>query len=75
MNNAAYGGTVENLRSRIDVKLVSNKKNYSKQTSKPSYMSNKIFDNDLVRIRKIKVTLTLNKAAYIGMCVLELSKV
>ena len=38
-------------------------------------MSNKIFDNDLVRIRKIKVTLTVNKAAYIGMCVLELSKV
>ena len=35
----------------------------------------KIFDNDLVAIRKNKVTLTLNKPAYIWMCSLELSKV
>ena len=75
MNNAVYGKTVENLRNRIDVKLVSNKKDYLKWTSKPSYMSHKIFDNDLVAIRKNKVTLTLNKPAYIGMCILELSKV
>ena len=64
---------MENLRNRIDVKLVSNKKDYLKWTSKPSYMSHKIFDNDLVAIRKKKATLTLNKPAYIGMCVLELS--
>ena len=38
-------------------------------------MSHKIFDNNLVAIRKIKVTLKLNKPAHIGMCILELSKV
>ena len=38
-------------------------------------MSHKIFENDLVVICKIKVTLTLNKPAYTGMCILELSKV
>ena len=75
MNNALYGKTKENLRSRIDVKLVSNKKDYLKWTSKPSYMSHKIFENDLVAIRKNKVTLTLNKPAYIGMCIIELSRV
>ena len=31
------------------------------------YMSHKTFDNDLVAIRKNKVTLTRDKAAYIGM--------
>ena len=37
-------------------------------------MSHKIFENDLVAIRKNKLTLTLHKSAYIGMCKLELSK-
>ena len=37
-------------------------------------MSHEIFDNDLVAIRKNKVTLTLNKLAYIGMFILEISK-
>ena len=66
---------IENLRNRISVKLVSNKKDYLKWTSKPSYMSHKMLDNDLVAVRKNKVTLTLtNKPAYIGMCILELGK-
>ena len=51
-------------------RVVSNKKDYLKWTSKPSYMSHKIFDNDLVEIRKNIVTLTLNKPAHIGMCIL-----
>ena len=38
-------------------------------------MSQKIFDNNLVAIHKNKVTLTLDKPAYVGMCILELRKV
>ena len=75
INNSMYRKTMENLRNRIGVKFVSNKKDYLKWTSKASYMSDKIFDNDLVAIRKNGVTLTLNKPAYIRMCILELSKV
>ena len=75
MNNPIYGKTVENLRNRIDAQLVSNKKDYLKWTSKPSYMSHKLFDNDLVATRESKVTLMLNKPAYIGMLILELRKV
>ena len=66
---------MENLWNRIDVKPVSSEKDYLKWISKPRYMSLKIFDNDLVVIVKNKITLTLNKPAYIGMCILELSKV
>ena len=65
MNNVAYGKTMENLRNRIDIKLESIKKDYLKQISKPSYMSHRIFDYASVAIRKNKVTLTLNKPAYI----------
>ena len=38
-------------------------------------MFHKIFDNDLVAIRKSTLALMLNKLAYIGMCILELGKV
>ena len=38
-------------------------------------MSHKIFDSNLIAIRKSKLALKLNKPAYIGMCTLELSKV
>ena len=38
-------------------------------------MSHKILDNNLVVIRKSKVALKPNKPAYIGMFILEMSKV
>ena len=47
---------MENLRNRLDLKLVSNKKDCLKWTSKPSYMPHKIFDIDLIEIRKNKIT-------------------
>ena len=75
MDNAIYGKATKNLRNRIHVKLANSKKDYLKWISKQNYMSHKIFDNDSVAIRKNKVTLTLNKPTYIGMCILELSKV
>ena len=55
VNNAEYGKTMENLRNRIDLKLVSNKKDYLKWTSKPSYISHIIFDNELMAIRRNKL--------------------
>ena len=66
---------MENLKKRIDVKLVKNKKDYLTWTSKPNYMSHKIFNNELVAIRKNKLILPLNKPPYIAMYILELSKV
>ena len=65
---------MKNLSNRINVKLVNNEKDYFKCTSKPNRMSHKIFDNNFLAIRKSKVALKPNTPAYIGMCILELSK-
>ena len=51
MNNAIYGKTMEKVRNKIDVKLINNEKDNLKCISKSSYMSYKIFDNNLVAIR------------------------
>ena len=39
MKDTVYGNTMENVRKRIDLRRVSNKKGNLKPTSKPSYMS------------------------------------
>ena len=66
---------MEDVRNRIDRILVNNEKYYLKYTSKPRYMSEKIFDNNSVGIRKSKVALKLNKLVYIGILLLEFSKI
>ena len=50
-------------------------KNIFQMDIKTNLHSTKTFDNNLVPIHKIKPNLILNKPAYAGMCVLELSKV
>ena len=65
---------MENLKNRINKKLVSNQKDYLKCSSKPSYISHKIFDNNFA-IRKSKLALKINKPAYIGMRIPELINV
>ena len=74
MNNSVFGKTMENLRKRQDIKLVTDEENLLKWTSKPSFVSFKIFNEDLVAVHKMKPTLTLNRPAYVGMCILDLSK-
>ena len=74
MNNSVFGKTMENIRKRVDVRLVTDEKKLLKLTSKPTYVSSKIFNENLVAVHKIKETLTLNRPAYIGMCILDLSK-
>ena len=74
MNNSVFGKTMENLRKRQVIKLVTDEKQLLKWTSRPSFISCKIFNEDLVAVHKIKPTLTLNRPAYVGMCILDLSK-
>ena len=74
MNNSVFGKTMENIRKRVDVRLVTDENKLLKLVSKPTYISSKIFNENLVAVHKIKETLTLNRPAYVGMCILDLSK-
>ena len=74
MNNSVFGKTMENIRKRVDVRLVTDENKLSKMAAKPTYVSSKIFNENLVAVHKIKETLTLNRPAYVGMCILDLSK-
>ena len=70
MINSAYGKTMENLRKRINVRFVNNEKDFLKYTSKPTYVTHKLFDKDFAAIHEIKPVLMLNKLIYVGFTVL-----
>ena len=74
MINSVYGKIMENLRKIINVRLVNNEKDFLKYTSRPTYVTHKIFDKDYATIHEIKPVLILNKPIYVRFNVLELSK-
>lgn len=74
MNNSIYGKTLEDVRKRLDIQIISSKKKLLKLVAKSSFVRCKIFNNDLVGVQCKKVVLKLNKPIAIGICVLELSK-
>ena len=65
---------MENIRKRVDIKLVNDRKDAGKLSSKPNFNHWKIFSEDLVAIYMKKTKLVFNKPVYLGMCILDLSK-
>ena len=72
--NSVYGKAMENLQKRINVRLVNNVEDFLKYTSKPTYITRKIFSETFAAIHEIKLALMLNKPIYVGFTALELSK-
>ena len=72
--NCIYGKSMENIRKRISVKLINNSKDYLRRVSKPNFVSQKIFDKNFIAVNQIEFVLTLNKPIYVGLSILELSK-
>ena len=77
MNNSVFGKTMENLRNRVDVKVVrsSEEDKIRKLVASPSFSTYDIFGNDLAGIHMQKTKLFLNKPMYTGMTILENSKI
>ena len=75
MNNSVFGKTMENIRNRVNVKLVNTGEQFKKLAAKPNYESRKIFNKNLVSVHMKKTSLTMNKPVYLGMSILDLSKI
>ena len=76
MNNSVFGKTMENLRKRVNVKLVraGEDDRLRRLIASPSYARANIFDDDLAAIQMHKSRLELKRPVYVGMSVLDLSK-
>ena len=77
MNNSVFGKTMENLRNRVDIRIVrSNERDkIRKLVASPLYARHVIFTNNLVGIDMHKSRLLLNKPVYTGMTILDKSKI
>ena len=67
---------MENLRKRVDVKLIraNEEDKLRRLIASPAFARANIFDDDLAGIQMHKSRLVLNRPEYAGPCVLELSK-
>ena len=74
MIDSVYGKAMESLRKKMNVRLVNNEKDFIKYTSRPTYITHKIFSKDYAAIHEIKPVLILNKPLYVRFTVLDLSK-
>ncbi|CAG2255218.1 unnamed protein product [Mytilus edulis] len=75
MCNSVFGKTMENLRNRVNIKLVNNESSLKKCVSRPSFERFQIFNEDLVGVENKHINLLLNKPVYVGSVILELSKI
>jgi len=75
MNDAVYGKTMENVRNHIDFELVSTQERMQKCINNPNYKNCHVINEELVGVEKIKTVLKLNKPIYLGVSILDLSKV
>ena len=75
MNNSVFGKTMENIRNRVDIKLCSNERKLEKLTAKPNFESRTIFTENLAAIHMRKTKIKFNKPIYVGMAILDISKI
>ena len=74
MNNSVFGKTLDNIRNRVDVPLISSDKVAQKLATWPNYDRCTIIDENLIAIHTRKTKLYFNKPVYLGMSILDLSK-
>jgi len=74
MNNAVFGKTMENLRKRVNIELVTDSRRATKLVATPEFFSFTEFSSNLFAVQRTRRTLTLNRPIQSGYSILELSK-
>ena len=75
MNNAVYGKTMEDVRKHTEFDLISTPERFQKCVNSPTYKARHIINENLVGVEKEKAVVELNKPIYMGLSILDYSKV
>ncbi|KAL4098045.1 hypothetical protein QTP88_022717 [Uroleucon formosanum] len=74
MNNSVYGRTMMNVRNHVDIRLCSKGSTVEKLITKPNFDRRTIFTENLAAVHMKRTQISFKQPIYIGMCVLDLSK-
>ena len=75
MNNSVFGKTMENVRNYRDIKLVTTDKRRKRLVSEPNYHTHKKFSEHLMAIQMKKTKVKMTKPIYLGLSILDISKI
>ena len=75
MNNAVFGKTMENVRKHRDIKLVKTDKKRNKLVSEQNFHTMKLIEINLAINEMRKVKVKMNKPIYLGLSILDISKI
>ena len=74
MNNSVFGKTMENVRKHRDIKLTTTDEKRNKLVSEPNYHTTKRFSENLLAIERKKAKVKMNEPVYLGISILDISK-
>ena len=75
INSALFGRTMENVRKHRNIKLVTTERRRNYLVSEPNYQNTVLFTEILLATEMKNTEKFLNKHVYLGLSILELSKV
>ena len=75
MNNAVFRKTMETVRKHRDIKLVTTDKRRNQLVPEPNYHTAKWFSEKLLATEMKKIKVKMNKPVYLGLSILEISKI
>ena len=75
MNNSVFGKAMENIRKHRDIKLVTTDKKRSKLVSEPNFHAMNLISENLSINEMKKTKIKMNKPIYLGLSILEISKI
>lgn len=75
MNNSVFGKTMENILNRVDIRLATKDQQVDKWMAQPNFKSRTIFTQQLAAVHMAKTRIMFNKAIYVGMSILDISKI
>ena len=75
MSNVVFGKTMVNVRKHRDIKLVKTDHKRNKLVSEPNYHTMSLISENLSIIEMKKVKVKMNKPIYLGLSILEISKI